>query len=168
MPERPQQALPGQYMSKSIINLNMTNLHSLLDGTQGLSDFKIYWPRSARASFGTKNNQEFSKLQTQIVKTVRFCLFGNIIWKIWKPYCIYIFTASSKHHIMWLEEVGVLQAWQHRSYFIVQILRGTEWDVTIQNKEPPGSTFPGSYTLTSFDLLGALQLIIELPPPLRL
>lgn len=155
-------------MSKSIINLNMTNLHSLLDGTQGLSDFKVHWPRSARASFGKKTIKCSLNCRLKLWKHVIFCLFGNIIWNIWKPYCIYIFPTSSKHYIMWLEEVGVLQAWQHWSYFIVQVLRGTEWDVTIQNKEPPGSTFPGSYTLTSFDLLGALQLIIELPPPHRL
>lgn len=88
----------------------------------------------------------------------------NITRMIWML-CVLGSAPAALSSVRRLEEVGVLQAWQYLSYFIVQILKGREWDVTIQNNEPPGSTFPGSHTVMSLDLLRVLQLIIEASPP---
>lgn len=96
-----------------------------------------------------------------------FC--GDIIWLIWTLYCMKCFLSSSKQDDMRLEEGGVCFRLDSISrYFIVQILKRREWDVTIQNNEPLGCTFLGSHPVTSLYLLGALQLIAEAPPPHRL
>lgn len=135
------------------------NLHSLLEGIQAFLTFEIF-PPCARASFKTiKGSLNFNhRMWKHVILRQHYTDNMDAIRIRFRP-------GSSKQCVVRLEEVGVLQAWQYLSYFMVQILKGREWDVTIQNNEPPGSTFPGSHTVMSLDLLGALQLIIEASPP---